>query len=283
MFGGHDKRYDGHHSYPLSFIISLFPPSVVVDRKNDAKADTGGFELIYKQQIPPSPAYMGLNLFLKGQQITQKSVNNACGGVKRDKFNKDDHRQNNNNLKQIVSRNLSSGVVGHGNEKQRKVPVIMDLIDCLDVKHAKRQVGRSSGQTMMTRTGQGYLKSRNKVDVDYKEKSNAARRHHSCGPVMRQQSTMKCNTPRVEDATAAADEPFIVPVQQITQKHQQVVGQGDSIAIRSLGNRVDQKEDVVLSLPPVINNSVCSSSRKTTSSDGVVVRLRASPKGKIGV
>lgn len=252
---------------------------MVVDRKNDAKADTGGFELIYKQQIPSSPpAYMGLNLFLKGQQITQKSVNNACGGVKRDKFNKDENRQNNTNLKQIVSRNISSGVVGHGNEKHRKGPVIMDLIDCLDVKHAKRPVGRSSGQTMMTRTGQGYLKSRNKVDVDYKEKSNAARRHHSCGPVMRQQSTIKSNTPRVGDATATAEEPFIVPVQQIMQKHQQVVGQGDSNVLRSLGNRVDQKEDVGLSLPPV-NNS--SSSRKTPSSDGVVVRLRASPKGKL--
>lgn len=30
---------------------------------------TGGFELIYKQTIPPAPAYLGLNLFLKGTQI----------------------------------------------------------------------------------------------------------------------------------------------------------------------------------------------------------------------
>lgn len=43
--------------------------SVVIDYRNDPKVSTGGFELIYKQVIPPAPAYLGLNLFLKGTQI----------------------------------------------------------------------------------------------------------------------------------------------------------------------------------------------------------------------
>lgn len=248
--------------------------------------------MIYRQQIPPSPAYMGLNLFLKGQQITQRSVNNASGGgggggVKRDKFNKDEHNRHNNNnshLKQIVARNISSGVVGHGNgsgaEKQRKGPVIMDLLDCLDVKQqaSKRMMGRGGQGTgsMVARQGQGYLKSRNKVDVDFREKSNAAaassRRHHSCGPViLRQQSTMKSNTPRVveDKGGAAVVEPFIVPVPQ-----------GDSnLLLRScFGNKVDQKEDVIL-LPPVI----IGSSRKLSSElspAGAMTKSRTSPKGK---
>lgn len=294
--GGHGQRWD---RIIITFIDnnkSSFV-SVVVDRKNDPKAETGGFELIYRQQIPPSPAYMGLNLFLKGQQITQRSVNNASGGgggsvgVKRDKFNKDEHNRHNNNnshLKQIVARNISSGVVGHGNgsgaEKQRKGPVIMDLLDCLDVKQqaSKRMMGRGGGGgqgtgSMVARHGQGFLKSRNKVDVDFREKSNAAaaassRRHHSCGPViLRQQSTMKSNTPRVveDGGGAAVEEPFIVPVPQ-----------GDSnLLLRScFGNKVDQKEDVIL-LPPVI----ISSSRKSSSELSparAVTKSRTSPKGK---
>ncbi|XP_055915336.1 tubulin glycylase 3A [Eupeodes corollae] len=47
---------------------------VVVDRKNMPKADTGNFELIYRQIIPPSPAYMGLNLSIKGKQLLPKTA-----------------------------------------------------------------------------------------------------------------------------------------------------------------------------------------------------------------
>ncbi|XP_055386365.1 uncharacterized protein LOC129615259 isoform X2 [Condylostylus longicornis] len=46
---------------------------VVIDRRYDIKADTGNFECIYRQIIPPTPAYMGLNLSLKGKQIIQKN------------------------------------------------------------------------------------------------------------------------------------------------------------------------------------------------------------------
>lgn len=46
--------------------------AVVIDYRNDPKASTGEFELIYKQLIPPAPAYLGLNLFLKGTQLLPK-------------------------------------------------------------------------------------------------------------------------------------------------------------------------------------------------------------------
>ncbi|XP_005182583.1 tubulin glycylase 3A [Musca domestica] len=45
---------------------------VVIDRRNDFKADVGNFELIYRQVIPPTPAYMGLNLIVKGRQISNR-------------------------------------------------------------------------------------------------------------------------------------------------------------------------------------------------------------------
>ncbi|XP_050320195.1 tubulin glycylase 3A [Bactrocera neohumeralis] len=46
---------------------------VAIDRRVDPKADMGNFELIYRQVVPPTPAYMGLNLFVKGKQIVTKA------------------------------------------------------------------------------------------------------------------------------------------------------------------------------------------------------------------
>lgn len=46
----------------------------MVDYKNDPKSSTGDFELIYKQNIPPAPAYLGLNLSVRGTQISPKSL-----------------------------------------------------------------------------------------------------------------------------------------------------------------------------------------------------------------
>ncbi|XP_043662853.1 tubulin glycylase 3A [Drosophila teissieri] len=51
---------------------------VVIDRRTDPKADMGNFELAYRQVVPPTPAYMGLNLFVKGKQVLQKA--NHGGG-----------------------------------------------------------------------------------------------------------------------------------------------------------------------------------------------------------
>ncbi|XP_062127332.1 tubulin glycylase 3A [Drosophila sulfurigaster albostrigata] len=45
---------------------------VVVDRRLDPKSDLGNFELVYRQVVPPTPAYMGLNLFVKGKQLLHK-------------------------------------------------------------------------------------------------------------------------------------------------------------------------------------------------------------------
>lgn len=72
------------HVYTIHFIAMLIlfvQISVVVDYKNDPKSSTGGFELIYKQNIPPAPAYLGLNLSVRGSQISAKSL-----AAKKDKF-----------------------------------------------------------------------------------------------------------------------------------------------------------------------------------------------------
>lgn len=244
--------------------------AVVIDRKNDPKADTGGFELIYKQNIPPSPAYMGLNLFLKGQQITQKT--SGGGGVRKEKLSNKDENNNRNNLKQFVSRNVSSsaavGAAGNGSEKLRKGPVIMDLIDCLDVKNTRRPLAScrtANGQAGRRNSSQVFLKSKNKVDVEYKEKNNSSsRRHHSCGPVVLRQNTISSvplSVPIQKEESGPDEEPFIMPA---------TVLQGDSNSLTFLGKRVDQKEETV-SLPLI--TSFRKSSSETTGKT-----LKTSPK-----
>lgn len=49
----------------------------MIDYRDDSKASTGNFELIYRQMIPPAPSYLGLNLCLKGTQLLSKSSTNG--------------------------------------------------------------------------------------------------------------------------------------------------------------------------------------------------------------
>lgn len=53
-----------------AYTLSL---AVVIDRRLDPKSDMGNFELAYRQVVPPTPAYMGLNLFVKGKQLLHKA------------------------------------------------------------------------------------------------------------------------------------------------------------------------------------------------------------------
>ncbi|GBP88450.1 Tubulin glycylase 3A [Eumeta japonica] len=45
---------------------------VVLDRRYDPNADTGTFELAYRQIVPKAPAYFGLTLSINGKKIYQK-------------------------------------------------------------------------------------------------------------------------------------------------------------------------------------------------------------------
>ncbi|KAL1490565.1 hypothetical protein ABEB36_013236 [Hypothenemus hampei] len=50
---------------------------VVVDRKKDPNADTGLFEMIYKQNYPKTPPYLGMNLSVRGRKIFRTRVRNS--------------------------------------------------------------------------------------------------------------------------------------------------------------------------------------------------------------
>lgn len=53
--------------------MSNFVVTVVLDHRDDPKASTGNFEVIYRQVIPQAPSYLGLNLCLKGTQMLPPS------------------------------------------------------------------------------------------------------------------------------------------------------------------------------------------------------------------
>ncbi|XP_047506947.1 tubulin glycylase 3A-like isoform X1 [Pieris napi] len=46
---------------------------VVLDRRSNPEADTGTFELVYRQVIPKAPAYLGLQLCINGKRLIKKS------------------------------------------------------------------------------------------------------------------------------------------------------------------------------------------------------------------
>ncbi|XP_052864099.1 tubulin glycylase 3A [Anopheles cruzii] len=100
---------------------------VVIDRRTDPNAPTGSFELIYKQIIPKTPAYMGLNLQLRGHRITPKS------SMKKDRMRMLPLKPVQNVLQ--VSRLATSAAAP---VKQPASPVIMDLIECMQFRDGKQ-------------------------------------------------------------------------------------------------------------------------------------------------
>lgn len=50
---------------------------MVIDRRQDKKADTGMFECVYKQRIPPAPPYLGTTLAVRGTKYNFKNIKNS--------------------------------------------------------------------------------------------------------------------------------------------------------------------------------------------------------------
>uniref|UniRef100_A0A1B0GHY1 Putative tubulin glycylase 3a-like protein n=1 Tax=Lutzomyia longipalpis TaxID=7200 RepID=A0A1B0GHY1_LUTLO len=162
---------------------------VIIDRRNDAKADTGAFELIYRQTIPPAPAYMGLNLFLKGQQLLTKGTSSR-------------RQPESSKLREdlrIIPRPIrtpnpqpaaNSGIV------TTQGPFIMDLMDCLNLKpHQQvapktRKTSPSAILKKTSKTSRSTQSSSTRVNSNRKAppaeqkppKIDSQRRHASCGP-----------------------------------------------------------------------------------------------------
>lgn len=94
----------------------------MIDRRNDVNAETGHFECIYKQVIPKTPAYMGLNLSLRGQRITPK-----CSMKPREKSP---------SMKSIQSIYTLARLASSSNRprKSSSGATILDFMQCLNFK-----------------------------------------------------------------------------------------------------------------------------------------------------
>ena len=45
----------------------------MIDRRDDKNASTGAFEMIFKQNCPPIPPYLGMSLSIKGKKVYRPS------------------------------------------------------------------------------------------------------------------------------------------------------------------------------------------------------------------
>lgn len=84
--------------------------TVVVDRKHDKNAETGMFELAYKQIIPPVQPYMGQNLVVRGSKIED-------GRFKKKSFVSKPKKRKLSNLWSVPTRSLGSDERGRSGNK----------------------------------------------------------------------------------------------------------------------------------------------------------------------
>lgn len=97
-----------------------------MDKRRDPKADTGLFELVYKQNLPRPPAYLGMNLSVRGRRVFRNRYKNP---------KKDKEKENNALYKnKEISRNnrVENGEIQLPKincEEKYKGPVIADFIE----------------------------------------------------------------------------------------------------------------------------------------------------------
>lgn len=141
--------------------------------------------MIYKQVIPPVPAYMGLNLFLKGQQILPK------GGLKKDRFREDLKIMKSQTLFHLTKTPMKMVQPTQG-------PVIVDFLDFLNSTKNKtlenkitstrvfRKYNFSSNANSLGKINQsnrsGGSRLPRSLTENLEKKSEFTKRHASCGP-----------------------------------------------------------------------------------------------------
>lgn len=142
--------------------------------------------MIYKQVIPPVPAYMGLNLFLKGQQILPK------GGLKKDRFRDDLKIMKSQTLFHLTKTPMKMVQPTQG-------PVIVDFLDFLNStknktlenkitstrvfrKYNFSSNAKSLGKINQTNNRSGGSRLPRSLTDNLEKKSEFTKRHASCGP-----------------------------------------------------------------------------------------------------
>lgn len=136
----------------------------MIDYRSDPKASTGNFELIYRQSIPPAPAYLGLNLCLKGTQVV---IKNGAGRREKPKID---------SRKSKPSRRLSHPI---SNALISPRPLVIDFAEELATTRKPKSISsqKKSGELVSPRTRDAAKP----IEASIRP-MNSSRRHASCGP-----------------------------------------------------------------------------------------------------
>ncbi|XP_060518271.1 tubulin glycylase 3A-like isoform X2 [Cylas formicarius] len=96
---------------------------VVVDRRRDPNADTGSFELVYKQNYPRTPPYLGMNLSVRGRRLFRCRTRSVKEHQEREKS------ENAPRLRKTAARQPKTLPDIPAAEVAYKGPIIKDLIE----------------------------------------------------------------------------------------------------------------------------------------------------------
>lgn len=194
--------------YPKHF-RSSYENLVVIDYRNDPKASTGNFEMIYRQVIPPAPAYLGLNLVLKGTQVMTKNGTGKKEKSKLEVKSKIDKKSSQLSVK--LARDLNgdhektpilsprSLLIDFNDGKENSSPLVLSSAR----KNTLLSLGKGNKENVLTQKSDKVLSGRlnsylaltryPSKRIEIKEKENlfkksmgktpeSSRRHASCGP-----------------------------------------------------------------------------------------------------
>lgn len=190
--------------------------TVVIDYRNDPKASTGSFEMIYRQVIPPAPAYLGLNLCLKGTPLSSKNGGSVSGAKRETKPKVDTKpRSERRNSQLIVKMGAPVGA-------SEKTPILSPrslLIDFNDLNNNTKRRNSSmtkSNTENMLKNGRAMCtatRMRNQPPKQGDQRDplscrrpvvakipDSSRRHASCGPKL-----MSMTAPHDNGKSEAAD------------------------------------------------------------------------------
>ncbi|XP_018320480.1 tubulin glycylase 3A-like [Agrilus planipennis] len=160
---------------------------VIIDKRRNPSADTGAFDLVYRQNFPKPPAYLGMNLSVRGHRIFRKKLKHKDSKEIKEEQNtyikrrKDpDNESKNTEFTLSKPKNLPAVNI----VKMYKGPVIGDLIEELNMSMSSKPAkpvtidtpeNKSRPSSRANSTGQRQSKSKERKE----HKRRRSHRRHS--------------------------------------------------------------------------------------------------------
>ncbi|KAF5304471.1 hypothetical protein FQA39_LY09667 [Lamprigera yunnana] len=135
---------------------------VIVDKRRSATADTGQFELVYRQTFPRPPAYLGMNLIIRGRRM-----------FKTKKIKAKDSKEAMNTSQTLPEELLKKHLPVLVNKSAYRGPVIGDLID--EIQQNMNSDKLNGTEFVASTSASGKKKSSIKMERVSKRDSNSVK------------------------------------------------------------------------------------------------------------